>query len=106
MNWEEIIELICIILAGIATAVPLALQLVRYAQMAVKERSWPRLLELVLELMKKAEEIYESGPMRKEYVLKAIQELGGTVGYEMEEERLSELIDALCAMSKAVNKGK
>ena len=106
MNWESILQFVCIILAGAATAVPLALQLVRYAKMAVEEKNWTKLLELVLELMKNAEEIYESGPQRRDYVIDAVMQLGQRVGYTMEEEALGKLIDDLCAMSKTVNAAK
>ncbi len=106
MTWEDVGQFICIILAGAATAVPLALQLVQYVQKAVKEKNWSRLLALVLGLMEKAENIFESGPQRKAYVITAVKNLSETIGYEMDEEELSELIDSLCSMSKIVNTAK
>ena len=65
MTWEDVGQFICIILAGAATAAPLALQLVQYVKKAVKEKNWSRLLSLVLGLMEKAENIFESGAQRK-----------------------------------------
>ena len=106
MTWENAWEFICILLAGAATAVPLALQLVRYVKIAVKEKNWSRLLALVLGLMEKAENIFESGHQRKAYVITAVKNLSETIGYEMDEEELSELIDSLCSMSKIVNTAK
>lgn len=103
MNWETIIQYACMILAGIATAVPLALQLVRYARQAVQEKNWGRLVSMVLSLMQNAEKAFESGPQRKDYVMDAVKNLSDTIGYEMDEDALSELIDSLCAMSKVVN---
>ena len=99
-------QFICIILAGAATAVPLVLQLVKYVRKAVEEKNWTRLLSLVLGLMEKAEGIFESGEQRKAYVMTAAKNLADTVGYEMEEDELSELIDSLCDMSKIVNAEK
>jgi len=106
MTWENAWEFICILLAGAATAVPLALQLVRYVKIAVKEKNWSRLLSLVLGLMEKAEGIFETGAQRKAYVMTAAKNLADTVGYEMDEDELSELIDSLCSMSKIINAAK
>ena len=106
MNWEDVGQFICIILAGVATAVPLVLQLVQYVKKAVEEKNWGRLLELVLGLMEKAEGIFDKGDERKAYVMTAVKNLGDRVGYSMDEKELSELIDSLCAMSKTVNTGK
>ena len=106
MNWETLMQFICMILAGIATAVPLALQLVRYAKMAVEEKNWTKLLAIVLDLMKSAEEIYDSGAQRRDYVVAAVMQLGDKIGYKMDENELGKLIDDLCAMSKTVNTKK
>ena len=106
MTWEDVGQFICIILAGAATAAPLALQLVQYVKKAVKEKNWSRLLALVLGLMEKAENIFESGAQRKAYVMTAVKNLSETIGYEMDEDELSELIDSLCSMSKIVNTAK
>ncbi|MBQ8264299.1 MAG: hypothetical protein IJY96_05955 [Oscillospiraceae bacterium] len=106
MTWSDAGQFICIVLAGAATAVPLVLQLVKYVQKAVAERNWTRLLDLVLGLMEKAEGIFESGQQRKAYVMTAVKNLSESIGYEMDEDELSELIDSLCDMSKIVNAAK
>lgn len=103
MSWEDVWQFICIILAGAATAVPLVLQLVQYVKKSVQEKNWTRLLSLVLGLMEKAEGIFDSGEQRKAYVMTAVKNLADTIGYEMEEDELSELIDSLCSMSKIIN---
>ena len=36
----------------------------------------------------------------------AVKNLSETIGYEMDEDELSELIDSLCSMSKIVNTAK
>ena len=106
MSWENVGQFICIILTGVATAVPLVLQLVQYVKKAVEEKNWGRLLSLVLGLMEKAEGIFEKGEERKAYVMTAVKNLGDSVGYTMDEKELGQLIDSLCAMSKSVNIGK
>ncbi len=106
MTWEDVGQFICIILAGAATAVPLLLKLLQYVKKAVNEKNWARLLSLVLGLMEKAEGIFETGPQRKAYVMTAVKNLADTIGYEMSEDELGELIDSLCSMSKIVNTAK
>jgi len=106
MTWENVGQFICIILTGAATAVPLVLKLVQYVKKSIEEKNWSRLLALVLGLMEKAEGIFESGTQRKAYVMTAVKNLGDTIGYQMEEDELSELIDSLCSMSKIVNTAK
>ncbi len=103
MTWEDVGQFICIILAGAATAVPLVLQLVQYVKKSVQEKNWTRLLDLLLGLMEKAEGIFDTGEQRKAYVMTAIKNLADTIGYEMDEHDLGELIDDLCAMSKIIN---
>ena len=106
MTWEDVWQFICIILAGAATAAPLALQLVQYVKKAIAEKNWAKLLSLVLGLMEKAEDIFETGAQRKAYVMTAVKNLSETIGYDMEEKELGELIDSLCSMSKIVNTAK
>ena len=104
MSWEDILKLIGVILSGMATALPLAIKLAQYVQTAVKEKNWTRLLSLVLGLMSKAEGMFASGEERKAWVMASVEELAGTVDYQIDQESLSELIDSLCAMSKNVNR--
>lgn len=103
MSWEDVGQFICIILTGAATAVPLVLKLVQYVKKSVQEKNWARLISLMLGLMEKAEGIFDTGEQRKAYVMTAVKNLADTIGYEMEEDELGELIDSLCSMSKIVN---
>ena len=51
MNAEQIVNLIVAILAGLATCIPLAYNLVKYVKKAAQEKNWNALLGLVMELM-------------------------------------------------------
>ena len=99
MNWEDVLQFVCVILTGVATAIPLVLKLVEYVRKAALERNWAKMLELVLGLMESAEGLFEEGAQRKAYVMTAVGNLSETVGYEMDTEALGELIDRLCDMS-------
>lgn len=105
MDWENITQCICIILTGAATAIPLVLKLIEYVAKAAREKSWTKLLALVLELMESAEGLFEEGQLKKAYVKTAVGELAERVGCELSQEELDELIDGLCKMSRVVNAG-
>lgn len=103
MNWKEILELIAIILAGVATAIPLISKLVQLVQENVKQRNWTKLVEIVLELMTDAEGMFTRGTDRKDWVMQGVAKWAGVLNYDIDEDALSALIDSLCDMSKVVN---
>ena len=100
MEW---LELIISILAGLATAIPLVIKLVEYVQKAIKEKNWNIVLNMVINYMSVAEEKFETGAERKEWVLAMIEETSKTVNYDIDMNVISDLIDNLCMMSKKIN---
>lgn len=103
MNGKDWLELIVALLAGMATAIPLVIQLVQYVKKAVREKNWAKLLSLVMKQMEIAEQTFATGAERKRYVMAAVMGLADSIDYEVDEAELSELIDRLCDMSKIVN---
>ena len=100
LNW---VEIVISILTGLAAAIPLVVKLVEYVQKAVKEKNWNKMLDMVMDLMKTAEGMFEKGADRKEWVLAMIKGSADSINYDVDIEAISELIDSLCDMSKAVN---
>lgn len=100
---EEWMKLIVSVLAGVATCIPLAVKLVEYVQKAVKEKNWGKVLDMVMEYMATAEEKFDNGADRKEWVLAMIKASAETVNYDIDMDAISDLIDDLCKMSKKVN---
>lgn len=47
MDWLEILKYIAAIASGLAAAIPLVIQLVKYIKQAVKEKNWGVVLEKV-----------------------------------------------------------
>lgn len=90
-------------LSGLAVAIPLVVQLVKYVQASVKEKNWNKLLNLVMSLMATAEKKFETGAERKEWVLAMVKASADEINYDVDMDALSDLIDSLCAMSKQVN---
>ncbi len=100
MEW---MQLVVSVLAGLATAIPLAVKLVEYVQKAVKERNWGKVLDMVMKYMATAEEKFDNGADRKEWVLAMVKASSETVNYDIDMDVISKLIDDLCNMSKKVN---
>ncbi len=61
MNMEWL-RLVVSVLAGLATAIPLAAKLVEYVQKAVKEKNWGKVLDMVMKYMATAEKKFDNGP--------------------------------------------
>lgn len=103
MTIEKWVEMIVCIIAGIATATPLIVKLVKYIMLAAREKNWQKLLRLVMDLMKEAEGMFDAGVDRKIWVLNALDALSDTIDYDIDKDTVSSMIDALCAMSRIVN---
>lgn len=100
---DNIISIITAILAGLAACIPLTVKLIQYVKKAAQEKNWGALLGLVVDLMEQAETKFADGATRKEWVMAMVQTSAEYINYSMDKDALSELIDALCDMSKVVN---
>ena len=103
MDTNQIVQLIVAILTGLATCIPLAVKLVEYVKTATKEKNWANLLGLVMSLMEQAEKKFDDGATRKEWVMAMVKASADTVNYDLDMDKISDLIDSLCDMSKIVN---
>lgn len=101
----NILQLILSILSGIVACIPLAIKLVQYVKLAVKEKNWQHLLHLVMISMQAAENNYVTGETKKASVIKAVEELADSIDYVIDEDELSQLIDDLVTLTKKVNAG-
>lgn len=72
-------------------------------QKAIQEKNWPEVVRIVTGYMERAETMFESGADRKEWVLAMVKASSELVKYDLDMNKISELIDGLCAMSKKVN---
>lgn len=103
MSTDQIVNLVVAVLTGLAACVPLAVKLVQYVKKATQEKNWGALLGLVVDLMEEAEVKFADGATRKEWVMAMVQTSAEYINYPLDTEALSELIDALCDMTKVVN---
>jgi hypothetical protein len=100
---SELIRFITTILAGLATSIPLIINLVKYVQKSIKERNWTDLLNMILELMETAESKFSDGAERKEWLLAMVKASADSINYDIDMDEVDTLVDSLCAMSKVVN---
>lgn len=100
MAWYEIL---ISILSGLVAIIPLVVKLVEYVEKAVKEKNWNDLLQLVTNLMKEAENKFDNGADRREWVLMMVKASADTINYDIDIDAVGDLIDSLCEMTKVVN---
>lgn len=103
MEWYE---LIISVLSGLAVTIPLVIKLVEWVKKAIEEKNWGQLVTLIMNLMAEAEGKFDNGADRKAWVMSAVEAAAKTINYPVDLERVSVLIDDLCAMSKLVNAPK
>lgn len=103
IDWKKILELIIAILSGLAAAIPLVIQLVKYVKQAMKEKNWGIVLDKVLDLMQTAETKFAEGAERKEWVLAMLKASADGINYDIDYDAIADMIDRLCDMSKVVN---
>lgn len=100
MDW---VQLALSIVAGLATAIPLVIKLVEYVQKAIKEKNWGTMLDMVMKYMEAAEEKFEIGAEKKEWVLAMVKASADTINYDIDLTVIGEMIDKLCDMSNVIN---
>ena len=88
-------------LSGLAATIPLVIQLVKYVRKTIQDKNWPEVVKLVTSYMERAEAMFEKGADRKEWVMAMVK--ASAVNYDLDMDKISDLIDSLCDMSKIVN---
>lgn len=99
----EILELIIEILAGLMIVIPLVVKLIEYVKKSILEKNWHNLIHLLLNLIATAEEKFDNGADRKQWVIAMVQASANTINYPISEQELSKLIDNLVELTKKVN---
>lgn len=103
MNVWEIIASIC---AGLAVCIPLVAKLVETVRESVKKGNWNKIVGMVAKYMAEAETLLSIGADRKAWVMEMIRTNAAQLEYDLTEAdwaKISDMIDALCAMAKTVN---
>lgn len=99
----ELVKLLVSVLSGLAAAIPLVIKLIEYVQKAIKEKNWNQVLNMVMKYMETAEEKFETGAEKKEWVLAMVKASADTINYDIDLTVIGEMIDRLCDMSNVIN---
>lgn len=91
------------ILVGLAVLIPMVIALIKYVTKAVEDKNWNIIVKMVLDLMVQAEKDYSTGAEKKKFVMNQLRIAAKTVDFEIDWDKVSDLIDALCEMAKEVN---
>lgn len=103
MNW---LQIVIAILSGIATAIPLIIKLGNVIVEATKTKNWNQLVKITMDYMTQAEKNFASGAERKDWVMSMVKTSADTINYDLteaDEQKISDLIDAMCDASKILN---
>lgn len=91
------------ILVGLAVLIPMVIALIKYVTKAAEDKNWNIIVKMALDLMVQAEKDYSTGAEKKEFVMNQLRIAAKTVDFEIDWDKVSDLIDALCEMAKEVN---
>ena len=100
---DVIVKYLPTILIGLAAIIPLVAALIKYVTKAADSKNWNIIVKMVLDLMVQAEQDYSSGAEKKAFVMNQIAVLAKSVDFEIDMDKVSDLIDALCDMAHEVN---
>lgn len=103
MEFMDVLNLIVSILVGLSATIPLIIKLVQTIKEAMKSKNWTSFMQLVLQLMTDAEKNFVTGAERKQYVVDAIKAMEKTLNYDIDEDVLNEMIDAVIKATKTIN---
>ena len=99
----DILNLIIEVLAGLAIVIPLVIELIKYVKKSALEKNWNNLIRLLIDLMATAEEKFDNGADKKQWVIAMVQASANSINYPITEKELGELIDNLVKLTKKVN---
>ena len=105
----EYLELVISILSGIAVCIPLVIKLVSTVKEVVKEKNWNELVSMAFDYMRQAENLFDIGAQRKEWVMAMIKTSAETINYTLDEvalAKISKMIDDTCRLAKELVKPK
>ena len=103
MSW---VDIVVSIMSGLAVCIPLVVKLVNVVSTYVKEKNWSQIVAIVLDLMKEAETLFSDGATKKAYVMASVESAAKSINYNYDEvakQKVSDMIDAICATAKIVN---
>ena len=106
MDYIKFIDIAIAILTGLSVCIPLVLKLIGVVKENVAEKNWNEIVKIVIAQMVEAEKNYTEGAAKKAWVMNQMRVLAKSLNFnytEVEEIKVAELIDAICAGAKIIN---
>lgn len=100
---DNVVEIIVAILAGLAVCIPVVVGLIRSVRQNVEEKRWDLLMKKAIGLMITAEDLFETGSVKKDYVVVLLKKAAEELDLPYDEEKVSAMIDAMVELSKQIN---
>lgn len=100
MEWAK---LILSNLTGIAAIIALMISMAQYVRQIIKDKNWPEVVRMVSGYMEQAEDMFDNGASRKEWVIAMVKASPEAVKFGVNMTDIDKMIDDLCKMSKVVN---
>ena len=99
----ETLNLILRIVAAVVPMIPLVIALINFVKKSIQEKNWKQMVNRALKLIVEAETLFVTGAEKKDYVMKLVKAAADEINYNVDEKALSELIDSIIGVTKAVN---
>lgn len=106
MDYMKWIQMAIAVLTGLSVCIPLVIKLVEVVKESVKAGNWNEIVKIVIAQMIEAEKNYTEGAAKKAWVMNQMRVLAKSLNFnytEVEELKVAELIDAICAGAKIIN---
>lgn len=106
MDYMKLIDIAIAILTGLSVCIPLIIKLVAVIKESAAEKNWNEIVKIVIAQMVEAEKNYTEGAAKKAWVMNQMRVLAKSLDFnytEIEEQKVADLIDAICAGAKIIN---
>lgn len=100
------LEMVLSVVSGLCVCIPLVMQLMSAVYKHAKEKNWSVVMSYLLDYMAEAENLFERGAERKEWVMEMLEETAEMLNYPYDDEarqKVSGMIDDICDASRIIN---
>lgn len=99
----NIVQSIVAILVGLGISIPVVVGLIKSVRQNVEEKRWDLLMKKAIGLMITAEDLFETGSVKKDYVVVMLKKTAEELGLPYDEEKVGAMVDAMVELSKQIN---
>lgn len=103
MSGSDWITLIVSIASSIVIMLPLVVSLVKHVKLLAKEKNWAGFLVLLNTYIMRAEENFETGADKEEWVVSMIMASADIIQFDIDEAALREIIRNIIEVTNNVN---